>query len=220
MEVLGGRFSSGLGIALSSSNRDETSKWFLAALLFGARISETIAIKTYKAFEEEKIFTPENILDKGWNGLVEILDRGGYVRYDFKTATKLLEVNRSLLDRHAGDLNILHEMASGPRDLEKRLKCLGKGMGDVTVNIFLREMRGIWEKAQPFPSELVLLAATDLHLLPSKTPDGNELLQVLMDTWVGEGNELKDFVDFEAALVRYGLALRKRTALGKRARQK
>ncbi len=216
VKVFGGMFSSQLGIDLASSNKHEIGKWFLAAILFGARISEIIAIKTYKVFEENKIFTPERVLDTGWDGLVEILDRGGYVRYDFKTATKLLEVNRSLLDGYAGDLNRLHEMASDPGDLEQKLKHLGKGIGDVTVNIFLREMRGIWAKARPLPSELVLLAARDLELLPGKTVDGNESLQVLMDAWVGEGNESRDFADFEAALVRYALALRKKEAPGKR----
>jgi hypothetical protein len=35
-------------------------------------------------------------MEKGWDGLVAILDRGGYVCYDYKTATKLLEINRNL----------------------------------------------------------------------------------------------------------------------------
>lgn len=220
VKTSGGMFSTELGIDLSRADRQETEKWFLAAMLFGARISETIAVKTYKVFEDERILTPEKILDAGWDGLVEILDRGGYVRYDFKTATKLLEVNRSLLEAYAGDLNILHEMASDPRDLEKRLKSLGRGIGDVTVNIFLREMRGIWEKAQPLPSRLVFMAAEELDLIPEKTADGSRLLQVLMDTWVDEGNDVKDFADFEAALIRYALALRKRAARGRQARRK
>jgi hypothetical protein len=36
----------------------------------------------------------------GWDGLVSTLDAGGYVRYDFKTATKLLEVMKNLIDQY------------------------------------------------------------------------------------------------------------------------
>ena len=38
------------------------------------------------------VLSPSKILETGWDGLVEILDEGGYTRYDFKTATKILEI--------------------------------------------------------------------------------------------------------------------------------
>ena len=56
-----------------------------------------------------------------------------------------------------GDLNILHEKAHDPEGLESKLKEF-KGVGPVTVNIFLRELRGIWEKAQPMPVDPVIIA--------------------------------------------------------------
>jgi len=164
IENVGGRFSVALGIDLSSQNAAEIFKWFLASVLFGTRISERIVIKTYKEFEKERILSPVGILNTGWDGLVEILDRGGYVRYDFKTATKLLDLSTALTDKYRDDLNVLHSTASGPRDLEARLKALAKGIGDVTVNIFLREMREIWGKAEPLPSDLVVMAATHMRL--------------------------------------------------------
>ena len=46
-------------------------QWFLASILFGARISEKIASKTYMAFHEVGIDTPEKILTVGWEELVE-----------------------------------------------------------------------------------------------------------------------------------------------------
>ncbi len=43
---------------------------------------------------------PETIVKTGWDGLVSALDAGGYVRYVFKTATKLLEVMKNLIDQY------------------------------------------------------------------------------------------------------------------------
>ncbi|MEW6215059.1 MAG: hypothetical protein AB1478_07665 [Nitrospirota bacterium] len=204
VKKLSGRFSVALGINLSSGDSREIFKWFLASILFGTRISETIVINTYREFEKEGVLSSDNILNKGWDGLVEILDRGGYVRYDFKTATRLLDVNGTLMDRYRGDLNILHSLASDPKDLEERLKALGKGIGDVTVNIFLREMRGIWQKAKPLPSELVIMAARKAGIIPKDLKDKREILEFLMKKWADEGMKMKDFPDFEAALLRLG----------------
>jgi endonuclease III len=204
IERVGGRFSVALGIDLSSRDPAEIFKWFFASVLFGTRISESIVIKTYREFEKERIISPKVILNTGWDGLVEILDRGGYVRYDFKTATKFLDLSTALLERYDGDLNVLHSTASEPRDLEDKLKAIAKGIGDVTVNIFLREMRGIWEKAQPFASELVVTAARRMGILPSSGKDRVKVLTSLKRKWTDEGMKIKHFPDFEAALVRLG----------------
>jgi len=117
--------------------------WFLASLLFGARISEKIACKTFRAFLEKGIDTPEGILMVGWDRLVGVLDAGGYVRYDFSTATKLINIMSTLLERY-GSLDELRRQSADTRDLENRLMEF-KGVGPVTVQIFLREMRGVWE---------------------------------------------------------------------------
>ena len=164
LEKLGVSFSQSLGINLKDKSSNKIFKWLLASILFGARISETIVINTYKEFEKEKVLTPERVLATGWDGLVKILDDGGYVRYDFKTATKLLEIMRTLKERSQGDLNRLHLKAKDARDLEGRIKELGKGIGEVTTNIFLRELRDIWEKADPLPGKLVIQAAKNLGL--------------------------------------------------------
>ncbi len=146
---LGGKFSRELGISLAGGRSAEIFKWFLASILFGARISEAIAVRTYSEFKREGLLDARRIVARGWDGLVAVLDAGGYVRYDFKTATKLLDVCGALVKNYHGDLNALHAAALDTADLEERLRALGKGIGDVTVNIFLRELRGVWSKAEP-----------------------------------------------------------------------
>lgn len=223
LKKLGQKFSSSLNIDLSSvhgesfgtspqdkSVQDESTdsgevfKWFLASILFGARISETIVINTYRQFEKENVLSAQKILDTGWDGLVKILDDGGYVRYDFKTATKLLEIMRTLNELYQGDLNNLYLKARDSSDLENRLKGLGKGIGDVTVNIFLRELRGIWEKADPLPSDLVILSARNLRLFSPKIKLKKEILNELKSVYQKNKVKGKHFVDFEAALLRLG----------------
>jgi len=212
MQKLPGRFSSPLGIRLASRDPGEVFKWFFASILFGARISEVIVIHTYHAFEKAGILSPHAIQKAGWDGLVEILDRGGYVRYDFKTATKLLEVSKAVMDRYSGDLNLAHAGAAGPRDLEERLKAIGKGIGEVTVNIFLRELRGIWQKAEPLPLELVLIAAQKMGIIPAGVKDREKVLWFLKKKWADEGMKMRDFPDFEAALLRLGKDFCKKAA--------
>lgn len=203
IENLGKQFSTSLRIDLSNSESTEIFKWFLASILFGARISESIVVKTYRKFEEVCVLSAQKILNTGWDGLVRILDNGGYVRYDFKTATKLLEIMGTVQNEYNGDLNQLHRKAKDSFDLENRLKNLGKGIGEVTVNIFLRELRQIWEKADPYPGELVILAANNLGLCSSKKSKKGVLIE-LKSVWQKNHLKGKTFVDFESALLRLG----------------
>lgn len=200
IDAVGGRFSSRMGINLSSADSDQIFRWFLASKLFGARISTDIAIRTYREFERRKVTSPEAVLKTGWDGLVRILDEGGYVRYDFSTASKLLQIMDDLKRDYHGNLNELHRAAMNEEDLENRLKGLGKGIGDVTVNIFLRELRGVWKKADPAPSEMVRLAAGHLGLVKK----GEDHVHALKRIWSAQKISGKDFRDFEAALLRLG----------------
>jgi endonuclease III len=205
---LGERYSEVLEINLASKDDKEIFKWFLASVLFGAPITETSVIKTYNCFKNHAVLTPKKILETGWNGLVQILDEGSYTRYDFKTADKLLEVMRNLNTRYGGSLNRLHDDAVDSLDLEKRLKGLGKGIGDVTVSIFLRDLRGIWRKADPRPTPLVILAAKRLGIIETENPE--QALRELKAFWRKNKIAGKSFVNFETALLRYGKALRRK----------
>jgi endonuclease III len=208
VEKLGQRHSELLGINLEDADDKEVFKWFLAAVLFGAPITETSVVKTYKCLEKHGVLTPENILKIGWDGLVEILDEGSYTRYDYKTADKLLEVMGNLKANYGGSLSILHEKAAGSLDLEKRLKELGKGIGDVTVSIFLRELRGLWSKADPKPTPLVVLAAKNMGIIKTENPE--KALEILKEFWNRNKVKGKSFVNFETALVRLGKDLRRK----------
>ena len=153
-------YSQELGLDLKTEK--DRFKWFLASVLFAKRISSEVAKRTYREFEKEGIVTAESIIEAGWDKLVEVLDSGGYVRYDFSTASNLLEVAASLIDKY-GSLEALHTQSKDSRDLEKRLLEF-KGVGPTAVNIFLRELKAVWEKAKPQLSPLAREAASRLGL--------------------------------------------------------
>lgn len=161
----GGLYSSALDINLKGARESEVFKWFLASMLFGARIGEDKAFSTYKEFARTRVLTPDAILRTGWDGLVGILDNGGYVRYDFSTATDLLECMKTLKEKYGGKLTRLCAQSKNHDDLVARLMEL-RGVGPVTASIFLRELRGEreWRKARPMPTQLVLLAARELGI--------------------------------------------------------
>jgi hypothetical protein len=137
-------FSKGhLGINLKSGREEELFKWFLASLLFGKPIQQEVAKRTYFEFEKHAILSAQEILKAGWDKLVEILDNGHYVRYDFSTATKLLEISKELKARY-GSLGELLRQSKNRRDLETRLQEF-KGIGPVTARIFESELKN-WPK--------------------------------------------------------------------------
>ena len=122
-------YSRDLGIDLGSGRERELFKWFLACLLFGKPIQ----------LVREGLVTPPAILQAGWDKLVEVLDRGHYVRYDFSTATKLLDVCEALLAGYGSLVSVLRRSKS-EADLARRLQEF-KGIGQTTTRIFLRDLR-------------------------------------------------------------------------------
>jgi hypothetical protein len=217
LEEYGGSYAVALGIELDRLRPEEVYKWFLAAVLYGARISEKLATRTWHEFEYSGVLTPQHIINSGWDGLVRILDRGGYTRYDYKTATKLLDINHTLLADYGGNLNALHASATDSVDLERRVMALGKGIGPTTAGIFLRELRGRWTKAAPPLSPLAVMAAYELGLQAGEMPP-DAALSLLQRQWQQAGRAESSFCDFEAALVRAGMQRRRGRARGSRSR--
>jgi endonuclease III len=199
---LGGKFSTELGLKVAEGP-EERQKWFLAALLFGAPISGFLASRTYRVLADQGVTSPDTVLARGWDGLVVLLDEGGYARYDFKTATKLLTAMTSLKENYQGDLERLAATARDYADLEQRLRDLASGIGPTTVNIFLRELRDIWPKAQPPLSSLARLAAAHLGLIPGNlSPE--KAWKALAAHWQAQPAAGFEITDLEAALVRLG----------------
>ena len=57
-DAVGGCYSKELNISLKERDDNEIFKWFIASLLFGARIGETIAKNTYFSFAHKNILFP------------------------------------------------------------------------------------------------------------------------------------------------------------------
>jgi endonuclease III len=157
-------YSEELGIDLAKGGDGAYFRWLLASLLFGGRISETIARNTFHAFVRRHLLTPREILAAGWDYLVDpVMREGGYVRYDGRKSAQILRDCRTLLDDYRGSLARLHEAASDERDLEARLLAF-HGVGPITANIFLRELRPYWAKADPEPLPIVRDMAAVLRI--------------------------------------------------------
>jgi hypothetical protein len=155
-------YSEELGIDLARGGDPACFAWFLASQLFGGRISQTIAKRTYQSFARHGLLSPQQILEAGWDFLVNpVMREGGYVRYDESKSRRLLHNCRMLLDQ--GSLTRLHDASADSQDLEERLLAF-QGVGPVTVNIFLRELRPHWAKADPQPLPVVQELAGALGL--------------------------------------------------------
>lgn len=194
VEEYGEPYSKMLGIDLRKGDK-EYVKWFLAALLYSKPIREESATKTYRAFEENGLTDAKSIVEAGWDKLVAILDKGGYTRYDFSTADRLLRIFGNLLHEYGGSMQRLYEASKDGKDLERRLMALGKGIGPVTVSIFLRDMRHVWPKTRPKPAPGIKKTMSMLGIDD-------------LDEYVGEHG--LDPVELETALHRYSRALKKR----------
>jgi hypothetical protein len=68
-----------------------------------------------------------------------------------------------LIADYGGRLSRLHNAAGDARDLEERLLAF-YGVGPVTMNIFLRELRPFWTKADPDPLPGVGMLAKRLSI--------------------------------------------------------
>jgi hypothetical protein len=140
-----------LGIDLSSRKEEELFKWFLACLLFGKPIQQDIAERAYGELVSAGLRSPDAVLRAGWDKLVRLLDEAHYVRYDFSTASKLLEVCRELKQRY-GNMAKLVAQARTVAELSARLQEF-KHVGPVTARIFTREIGPIWYGSRTFSSK-------------------------------------------------------------------
>ncbi len=155
-----------LGIDLRSGKEQELFKWFLACLLFGKPIQQEIAEMAYARLVSAGMTSPEAVLRAGWDELVRLLDEAHYVRYDFSTASKLLEVCQELKQRY-GSVGKLVAQAGTARELSARLQEF-KHIGPVTARIFTREIGPLWYSRRAPSSKVANARAPESSSRPAR----------------------------------------------------
>lgn len=134
------------------------------ALLMSARIRASVALGSARALFAEGWTTARAMAGAGWDRRTRTLNVSGYARYDGSTSTMLGDTSALLLDRYAGDLRRLRAEAGDDPATERRLLKQCKGIGDVGVDIFFREVQRSWPELYPFADRRALLAAERLGL--------------------------------------------------------
>lgn len=153
-----------LGIDIAKNTPGPLYQWLLASLLFSTRISADQAEKAAQALFEQGWRTPNKMADTAWEERVKVLNRSGYARYDESTARYIADTTKLLQDDYGGDLRKLREAAEqDPKKERERLKAF-KGIGEVGVDIFFREVQMAWDELYPFADKKALKSAEKLGL--------------------------------------------------------
>ncbi len=203
VDVTGGRYAAAMGIDVDAGV-EEIDRWLLAATLFGNPIPASVVARTYRSLAGAGIRTFGDVAHATWDELVARLDAGGYVRYDFRTASRLLAIAAFLTERWPDGLVATLRACDDPVLVAGMLDGL-PGWGPATTRIFLRELRGVWPGAQTELDERAILAARHLGLaVPGDRRDAAPWLEQLASLGGVDPR------DFEGALIRLSLAHRRR----------
>jgi hypothetical protein len=157
-------FSEALGLDLRPGCASALFQWLCASLLLGSRIRETAAQQAAEALLRQGWTTAERMAASTWEQRTRVLNRSGYARYDESTSRRLGDMAQMLLNRYGGDLCNLREAAQCAPQEERRLLKEFKGIGDVRVDIFFREVQLVWDELYPFADRRAVHAASDLGL--------------------------------------------------------
>ncbi len=189
----GQTYAEELGIDLSRGLPSALFRLLCAAVLFSARIGAKQGVSAARALFDQGWTTADKLAATTWEERVRVLNRHGYARYDERTATMLGDTCELLLDRYDGDLRKLRQAAE--RDPRRERQLLGevKGIGNVGVDIFFREVQVSWEELFPFADRRALEQAERLGL----PGDARALAR---------GHDRRTFARLVAALVRSALA--------------
>lgn len=132
-----------LGIELGPRKDGDLFRWLVACLLFGARISQDIAARTFHALDDHGVLTPQRLRDADRQHLVDLLGEGGYRRYDESTARELITLGQDAMDRYDGRLSRLAKDAGSKAEVGRRLQEF-TGIGPTASRIFLRDAGPVW----------------------------------------------------------------------------
>ncbi|MET8569230.1 endonuclease [Streptomyces sp. NPDC004783] len=148
------------------------------AHLLSARIRASIAVATARALDEAGLGDPRRMAEADWQERVDALGRGGYRRYDERTATQLGDGAELLNARWGGDLRRLRREADGDVSELRRLLQEFPGVGPAGADIFLREAQRVWPEAAPCLDRKALQGARRLGL----PAEAGRLLDLAGDT--------------------------------------
>lgn len=147
--------------------RDEPAPLFqllVLTTLASTRISADVAAAAAHELFAAGWRTPQRLLDSTWRQRVDALGRGGYRRYDERTATVLAESATLLLEEHGGDLRRLRpSTADEVPELVTRLQDFPR-VGPTGARIFCREVQAVWPAVRPFFDDRALATAGRLGL--------------------------------------------------------
>ena len=160
----GRTFADELGIDVAKGTPSALFRLLCAATLMSARISSSISVESARNLAKRGWRTPDKLAASTWEQRVKALNEAGYTRYQERTATMLGDLADQLRERYRGDLRELREDADRDPRAERRLLKQFKGLGDVGVDIFFREVQVAWDELAPFADRRALDAASRLKL--------------------------------------------------------
>ncbi|MEV8565306.1 endonuclease [Streptomyces sp. NPDC051322] len=191
LDTCGRTFAAEAGIGLRDTPQPLYRLLVLACLL-SARIRSSVAVAAARDLSESGMRDARSMREATWQERVDSLGRGGYRRYDERTATQLGDGAQLVLDKYGGDLRKMRGEADGDVEHLRRLLQEVQGLGPAGANIFLREVQGIWTEAAPLLDAKALQGAAAVGL-----PEDARRLARLVDT--------ETLPAFAAALVRVAL---------------
>jgi endonuclease III len=118
--------------------------------LLNARVPAAVASAAARELFTAGYRSARAMSEAGWQDRVDALDRGGYVRYEERTATMLGDGADLLSNRWHGDLRRLRDQAGGDPGMTEALLAGFPGLGGAGAGVFLREAQAVWPSVAPY----------------------------------------------------------------------
>ena len=163
LDAHGPPYADAAGIPLKDTPQPLYRLLVLACLL-SARIRADIAVAAAKELTAAGMRDPRRMAEATWQQRVDALGRGGYRRYDERTATQLGDGATLAIERYGGDLRRLREQADGDTATIRRRLQEFPGLGPAGADIFLREAQAVWPGTAPYLDAKALQGARALDL--------------------------------------------------------